>query len=85
MKFIINRKIFISMLFLGLTLLGYISYKQLPVELMPNAELPMLYVQIQSRIEVDPSYLENQAVIPVEGAIGTMEGIEDMESFINNR
>jgi multidrug efflux pump subunit AcrB/ABC-type multidrug transport system ATPase subunit len=85
MKFIIERKIFISMLFLGLTMLGYISYKRLPVELMPNAELPMLYVQIQSRIEVDPTYMENQAVIPVEGAISTMEGIESMESYINNR
>ncbi len=72
------------MLFIGLTLLGYISYKQLPVELMPNAELPMLFVQIQSRQEVDPAYMENQAVIPIEGAIGTMEGIESMESFINN-
>ncbi|HYQ56706.1 MAG TPA: efflux RND transporter permease subunit, partial [Draconibacterium sp.] len=85
MKFIINRKIFISMLFIGLTMLGYISYKQLPVELMPNAELPMLYVNVQSRLEVDPTYMENQAVIPIEGAIGTMEGIEDMESSINNR
>jgi len=84
MKFIINRKIFISMLFVGLTLLGYVSYKLLPVELMPNAELPMLYVQIQSRIEVDPTYMENQAVIPIEGTIGTMEGIESMESYINN-
>ena len=72
------------MLFIGLTLLGFVSYKMLPVELMPNAELPMLYVQIQSRIEVDPTYMENQAVIPIEGAIGTMEGIESMESFINN-
>jgi hypothetical protein len=66
MKFIIHRKIFISMLFLGLTILGYVSYKRLPVELMPNAELPMLFVQVQSRIEVDPKYMENQAVIPVE-------------------
>lgn len=73
------------MLFLGLTMLGYISYKRLPVELMPNAELPMLYVQINSRIEVDPSYMENQAVIPIEGAISTMEGIESMESNISNR
>jgi multidrug efflux pump subunit AcrB/ABC-type multidrug transport system ATPase subunit len=85
MKFVINRKIFISMLFTGLTLLGYVSYKQLPVELMPNAELPMLFVQISSRMEVDPAYMENQAVIPVEGAIGTMEGIESMETFMNNR
>ncbi len=85
MKFIINRKILISMLFTGLTLLGYISYKQLPVELMPNAELPMLFVQINSAIEVDPSYMENQAVIPIEGAIGTMEGIESMETSLNSR
>src|SRR6056297_3012210 len=85
MKFIIKRKILISMLFTGLTLLGYVSYKQLPVELMPNAELPMLFVQINSRIEVDPAYMENQAVIPVEGAIGTMEGIESMETFLNSR
>ena len=73
------------MLFTGLTLLGYVSYKQLPVELMPNAELPMLFVQINSRIEVNPTYMENQAVIPIEGAIGTMEGIESMETFLNNR
>lgn len=85
MKFIINRKVFISMLFLGLTLLGVVSYRQLPVELMPNAELPMLFVQVQSRIEVDPKYMENQAVIPIEGAIGTMEGIESIETNLNNR
>ena len=73
------------MLFIGLTLLGYVSYQRLDVELMPNAELPMLFVSINSRIEVDPSYMENQAVIPIEGAIGTMEGIESMESSLNNR
>ncbi len=85
MRFIINRKVFISMVFVGLTLLGYISYKQLPVELMPDAELPMLYVQISSRQEVDPNYMENQAVIPVEGAIGTLEGVEEIESSLNSR
>ncbi len=73
------------MLFIGLTLLGYVSYKQLPVELMPNAELPTLSVQINSRNEVDPNYMEKQAVIPIEGAIGTMEGIESMETSLNSR
>jgi len=73
------------MLFVGLTILGIVSYKQLPVELFPNAELPGLFVRIQSQIEVDPNYMENQAVIPVEGAISTMEGIESMESSLNNR
>lgn len=73
------------MLFVGLTLLGIVSYRQLPVELMPNAELPMLFVNIRSTIEVDPNYMENQAVIPIEGAISTMEGIESMESNLNNQ
>ncbi|GAP69960.1 multidrug efflux pump subunit AcrB [Bacteroidales bacterium 6E] len=85
MNFIINRKVFISMLFIGMTLLGYVSYKQLPVELMPNADLPMLFVQVSSQQEVDPNYMENQAVIPVEGAIASLEGVESMESWLNNR
>ena len=42
MNFLLHRKIAICMLFIALTGLGYVSYKQLPVELLPNAELPML-------------------------------------------
>ena len=68
------------MLFAGLTMLGYISYKQLPVELYPNATLPMLFVQVGTPLEVDPKYMEGQAIIPLEGAIGTLEGIEKIES-----
>ena len=73
------------MLFVGLTLLGYVSYKQLGVELLPNAELPFLYVQAVSAREADPTYLENEVVIPLEGAISTLEGIESLESNITSR
>lgn len=68
------------MLFSGLTMLGVFSYKQLPVELYPNASLPMLFVNVGTMIEVDPKYMENQAIIPLEGAIGTLEGIEEIVS-----
>ncbi len=85
MKFIINRKVLISMLFTGLSLLGYVSYKNLPVELYPNPELPYLIVQVFSPQEVDPKYMENQAVIPLEGVINTMEGVDEINSRINNR
>ena len=54
MNFIIKRKTLIAMLFTGLTMLGYISYKQLAVELYPNATLPMLYVSVGTPLEVDP-------------------------------
>ncbi len=85
MDFIIKRKTLISMLFIGLTMLGYISYQRLQVELYPNSQLPTLIVQVSSILEVDPSYIENQAVIPIEGVIGTLEDIEKIESTVNSR
>ncbi len=38
-----------------ISLLGYVSYKQLPVELLPNAELPVLFIQVSSQQDMDPS------------------------------
>lgn len=85
MEFIIKRKTLISMLFIGLTLLGYVSYKRLSVELFPNAQLPTLIVQVTSTMQMDPTYIESQAVVPLEGAIGTLEGIEKIESTVTSR
>ena len=85
MKSIINRKVLISMLFIGLSMMGYFSWKNLSMELFPNAELPMLYVQVTSQLEVDPKYMESQAIVPIEGAIGTIQGIENIESTAQSR
>jgi len=73
------------MLFIGLSMLGYVSWKNLSMELIPNAELPMLYVQVSSQQEVDPKFMESQAIIPLEGAIGTLQGIENMQSTCQSR
>jgi len=73
------------MLFIGLCLLGIVSYKQLPVELFPNAELPFLIVQVASVQEMDPEYLEKQAIVPVEGVITTLDGIDKIESYVERR
>ena len=73
------------MLFIGLTLLGYISYKNLPVELIPNAELPILIINVASPLEVDPKYMENEAIVPLEGVIGALEGIERIESTASSQ
>lgn len=85
MDFILKRRILVSMLVIGLSMLGYVSYRKLPVELIPNAQLPTLIVQVGTPLEVDPSYIENQAIIPVEGAIGTLENVERIESNISSR
>lgn len=85
MDFILKRRILIIMLFTGLTMLGYVSFKKLQIELFPNAELPALIIQAATPLEMDPAYIEKQAIIPIEGAVGTLEGIEKIESNITSR
>ncbi|MBE6304210.1 MAG: ATP-binding cassette domain-containing protein [Bacteroidales bacterium] len=85
MDFIIKRKITICMLFIAISLLGYVSYKQLKVEMLPNAELPMLFVRVTSDKDVTPAYMESQGIIPLEGVISTIEGVENIEATARNR
>jgi len=73
------------MLFTALTFLGIFSYKQLKVELLPNAELPVFYVQVISKNDMDPSYIESEAVIPVESAISSISGVDKIETEIQSR
>jgi multidrug efflux pump subunit AcrB/ABC-type multidrug transport system ATPase subunit len=82
---IVTRKVLISMIFLGLTVLGIVSYRQLKIELFPNAESPYLVVQVSSQTEVDPGYMEKQAVIPLEGAVGGLPGIKELTSTASQR
>jgi multidrug efflux pump subunit AcrB/ABC-type multidrug transport system ATPase subunit len=82
---IIRRKVFISMLFIGVTVMGYISYNKLPVELFPNVELPILIVHVQSATEVDPKHMERQAIVPLESAVSTLEGIAEITANADSR
>ena len=71
------------MLFISLTMLGIVSYKQLPVELIPNAESPTLTVSVSAQQEMDPSYIESEVIIPLEGAISSIGGVERLTSTVN--
>lgn len=82
---IIKRKVLTSMIFILLTLLGVVSYYMLPVELLPSADLPFLVVQLGSTMEMEPEYIEEEIVVPLEGAIGTLEGIDKMDTYISRR
>jgi multidrug efflux pump subunit AcrB/ABC-type multidrug transport system ATPase subunit len=73
------------MLFVAATLLGIISWKHLKMEIFPNAELPMLYIQVSSRIEVTPEYMEQEAIVPVESMIAGLENIEEIQSTAGRR
>lgn len=85
MKSFIDRRVTICMLMVALSLLGYFSYQQLPIELLPNTELPQLYISCSSRSDISPSYMEQQVVIPLEGAISAVGGVENLESTVSGR
>jgi multidrug efflux pump subunit AcrB/ABC-type multidrug transport system ATPase subunit len=84
MGFLIAGKIKISMFFIAVTLLGVVSLGQLPVELLPNAELPQMYISVASRTDVDPGYIERQIVVPLESAVRTVGGVERIESRVGS-
>ncbi len=85
MNFLLHRRIGIIMLFVGLTMLGYVSYKQLAVELLPNAELPQLTVSVSYPQDMDPAFVESEVVIPIEGAISSIGGVDRIESTVGTR
>jgi multidrug efflux pump subunit AcrB len=72
MDFLIRRKVLISMFFVAMTMLGLVSYNNCKWS-CTLPETPSMVVMVGTNIEVDPEYMENQAIIPVEGAIGTLE------------
>ncbi len=83
MRELVNRKVLVSMFFVALTMLGVISYKQLSFELLPNTEYPLLFVQVNASTQLDPKHMEQEGVIPVEGIISTLEGVEKIETRVN--
>ncbi len=85
LEFIIKRRTLVSMFFIGCSLLGYISYSNLDLELLPSVDLPFLIVQANAARESNPAYIERQAVIPLEEAIGTLESIDVIESYVDQR
>lgn len=79
---LIRRKVMVSMVFLALTMLGTISYRSLPVELIPAMELPMLFIRVMAPVERDLSFVEQEAIIPLEGAAGRLDKVEKIESRV---
>lgn len=76
----IKRPIYVTVLFILLTVLGYLSYKNLSAELMPKFTPPLLNVQIVYP-GASPSEVESSLTKKAEEALSSMEGIDQMQSF----
>lgn len=76
----IKRPVYVTVLFLLLTVLGYLSYKNLNAELMPKFTPPVLNIQIVYP-GASPGEVENSLTRKAEDALSSMEGIDQMQSF----
>ena len=77
--FAINFPVTISMIVLGIVLLGGISYNKLGVDLLPNVALPHLMVQTTYK-NATPEEIEKLVTEPLESAVGTIPGVKDIKS-----
>ncbi len=75
----IRRPVFASMLILALVVVGVAGYLNLGVDRFPSVDLPT--VRIFVRLPgTSPAEMESQVAQPIEEAVNTIEGIQELRS-----
>ena len=75
----IRRPVFAVMMSLALVVLGYFSFRQLGVDLMPKTDSPMVFVQ--TRLPgASAEEVETQITKPIEEIVNTISGIEELRA-----
>lgn len=78
-RFSIRRPIAVAMLYGALGLMGVASWLNVPVELLPETELPRLRVTA-SWPGASPEVMEAFVTSPIEGAVQKVRGVEKVSS-----
>jgi multidrug efflux pump subunit AcrB/ABC-type multidrug transport system ATPase subunit len=75
----IGRPVAACMTFLALALLGVLTWRQLPVQLLPSFQSPQLWVFVLMP-GASPDTIERDVLRRLEGEISTVPGIEELTS-----
>jgi hydrophobic/amphiphilic exporter-1 (mainly G- bacteria), HAE1 family len=76
----IRRPVAVSMAYLSVALLGVAAWRGLPIELLPDTELPQLNVSAEwSR--ATPEAMEAFVTAPLEAAVQQVRGVEELSSI----
>jgi multidrug efflux pump subunit AcrB len=79
----IRRPIPAIVLFLVLSLLGLMSFRQLPVTRLPAVDLPIVSVAVP-QYGASPAEIETQVTIPVENAVAGVAGVRHISSNVTD-
>ncbi|MGK7311956.1 MAG: efflux RND transporter permease subunit [Candidatus Longimicrobiales bacterium M2_2A_002] len=75
----IRRPVAVTMAYLAIALLGWAAWRNVPLELLPDTQLPQLSVQAQWPGS-SPEAVEAFVTSPLEGAIQQIAGVEKITS-----
>ncbi len=75
----IERPVAVAMLFMAIALLGFISFRRLPIDLLPDISYPRLVVYT-SYPDVAPTEVERFVTEPIEQQVVAVPGVERVES-----
>lgn len=75
----ISRPVFTTMIMMAIVLFGAIMYRSLSVDQYPEVDLPIVTV-VTVYPGADPATIENQVSIPVEDALNTLAGLDELRS-----
>ena len=78
---VINRPVTVTMIALLIIAFGLFSLNRIKVNLLPELEIPIVAVSINYS-NVAPEDMNRIVVRPIEGAIGSVQGVDDMEAHV---
>ena len=79
-EFSVKRPITIFMLFLSISLVGYVSLMRLPVELKPNISYGDISIIVAIRGGMPPTEVETLVTKPIEEAVSTVTYLKNIYS-----
>lgn len=78
---VVNRPVTVTMIALLIVAFGLFSLNRIKVSLFPELEIPIVAVAVNYS-NVAPQDMNRIVVQPIEGAIGSVQGIDDMEANV---
>lgn len=79
-EFSIRRPVTVIMFFLGVVLLGFISWQRLPQELFPSISYPQITI-VTTYENASPEEVETMITKIIEEAVGTVNGLKRISSI----
>ncbi len=75
----VAQPVFATMVMLAVAIIGWVSYQRLPIESMPNVDVPVVAIEVDYR-GASAEAVEQDIVRPLENAVGSIAGIDKIQA-----